>query len=149
SEQFSIALSNPTGEVDLVSPSSAVVTISEMRLITEPASDRAIALNTATMVAEPFRLTTEPNFGADQRTRISLFVEDLRVFPTFPTIIVDAVDAQQNHFQLPLEGVAFYTIFPFQQLIVRLPENLSTQVLFVTVRVNGSSSNTARIAIKP
>jgi hypothetical protein len=100
------------------------------------------------LVAEPFSLTTEPNFSTDQRTRISLFVQDLRAFQTFPTITVDAVDAQQNHFQLPLEAIAFYTFFPFQQLIVRLPENLSTQVLFVTVNVNGSGTNTARIAIK-
>jgi hypothetical protein len=150
SEQFSINLSNATGEVDIVSPSTAVVTIGEVRLITESATDdRAIALNATSLVAEPFSLTTEPNFSQDQRTRISLFVEDLRVFQTFPTIVVEAVDVQQNHIQLPLEGVAFYTFFPFQQLIVRLPENLSTPVLFVTVRVNGSSTNTARIAIKP
>jgi|SRR5829696_91217 len=149
SEQFSITLSNATGEADLVSPGSAVVTISDVRLVTESGSDRAIALNTASLVAEPFSLTTEPNFSADHRTRISLFVQDLRVFQTFPTIIVNAVDVQQNHFQLPLEAVAFYTIFPFQQLIVRLPENLNTEVLFVTVSVNGNSSNTARISIKP
>lgn len=148
-EQFSIILSNPTGEVDLVPPSSAVVTIGEIRLITETNSDRAIALNTMSLVVEPFSLTTEPNFSTDHRTRISLYVENLRLFQTFPTIIVDAVDAQQNHFQLPLEAVAFYSIFPFQQLIVRLPENLSTGVLFVTVNVNGSSSNTARISIQP
>src|SRR6185369_5154682 len=148
SEQFTISLSNPTGEVDLVSPSTAVVTISEVRLITEPGSDRAIALNAASMIAEPFSLTTEPNFSEDHRTRISLFVEDLRVFQSFPPIVVDAVDVQQNHFQLPLEAVAFYTIFPFQQIVVRLPENLNTPLLFITVRVNGSSSNTARISIK-
>ena len=149
SEQFSIALSNPTGEVDLATPSSAVVTIVEVRLITESSSDRAIALNAASLVAEPFNSTTEVNFSEDHRTRISLFVEDLRGFQTFPTITVDAVDDQQNHFLLPLEAVALYSNAPFQQLIVRLPQNLSTQVLFVTVSVNGSSSNTTRISIKP
>ena len=151
SEQFSLTLSNPTGEVDLAATSSAVVTIvdNEVRLFTASDSDRAIALNTATRLIEPFSLTTEMNFGADHRTRISLFVEDLRVYQAFPTIIVDAVDVQQNHFQLPLEVVAFYSSFPFQQLIIRLPENLSTGELFVTVIVNGNSSNTARISIAP
>ena len=148
-EQFSIILSNPTGEVDLVNPSSAVVTIGEPRLITQSATDdRAIALNGTSLVAEPFSLTTEPNFSADQRTRIAFFVEDLRVYQTFPTIVVDAVDVNQNHIQLPLEAVAFYTFFPFQQIIVRLPENLNTPLLFVTVSINGSATNTARIAIK-
>lgn len=150
-EQFSIALSNATGEVDIVSPSTAVVTIADggVRLITEANSDRAIALNTASLVAEPFSLQTETNFGTDQRTRISLFVEDLRVHQTFPAIVVKAVDVQQNQVQLPLEAVAFYSVFPFQQLIVRLPENLNTSLLFITVTVNGNPSNTARISIKP
>jgi Calx-beta domain-containing protein/carboxypeptidase family protein/WD40 repeat protein len=147
-EQFSITLSNATGEVDLVPPSSAIVTITEIRLITESSSDRAIALNTASLVAEPFSVTTDMNFSDDHRTRISLFIQDLRGFQTFPTIIVNAVDEQQNHFLLPLEAVALYTSFPFQQLIVRLPENLTSQVMFVTISVNGSSSNTARISIK-
>jgi hypothetical protein len=59
------------------------------------------------------------------------------------------MDTQQNHFQLPLEVVAFSSFFPFQTLIVRLPENLSTGTLFVTVSVNGGVSNTARISVKP
>jgi len=101
------------------------------------------------MVVEPFSLTTETNFGADHRTRISLFVEDLRIYQMFPTIIVDAVDTQQNHFQLPLEVIAFNSRLPFQQLVVRLPENLSTGELLVTVSVNGGLSNTARISVKP
>ena len=148
SEDFSITLSNATGEVDLASSDTVVVNITDVRLITETGTDRAIALNTATLVAEPFSLTTETNFGQDHRTRISLFIEDIRGFPAFPSIVIDAVDVQQNHIQLPLEAVAFYSIFPFQQLIVRLPENLNTPLLFVTVRVNGSSTNTARISMK-
>jgi Tol biopolymer transport system component len=151
SEQFSISLSNPTGEVDLATTITAVVTVidNEIRLVTEGESDRAIALNASSMVAGPFSLTTDTNFSADHRTRISLFVEDLRIHQTFPTITVDAVDAQQNHFQLPLEAVGFSPILPFQQLVVLLPDNLSTGELFVTVSVNGGLSNTARIAIKP
>ena len=147
-EQFSIALSNATGEVDIVSPSTAVVTINEIRLITETNSDHAIALNATSLVADPFSLTTESNFVADQRTRVSLFVEDLRAFPTFPPMVIEAVDAQQNHLVLPLEVAVFNTRFPFQQLIVRLPENLNTPILFVTVTINGSSTNTAWISIK-
>ena len=56
--------------------------------------------------------------------------------------------AQQNHFILPFEVAVFNTRFPFQQLIVRLPENLNTPILFVTVKINGSATNTAWISIK-
>lgn len=151
SEQFSIILSNPTGEVDLAVFNTAVVTIidNRIRIITRSESDRAIAVGVPIPLAEPFGLTTDWSFSEDHRTRISLFVEDLRIHQTFPTIVIEAIDVQQNRFQLPLEAIAFYSVFPFQQLIVRLPENLSTGELFVTVTVNGSVSNTGRISIKP
>lgn len=150
SEQFSIKLSEPTGEVDLANPSIAVITIqdNEPVLITEANSDRAIAFNAISFVAPPFSLTTEPNYSADTRTRISLFVENLQINP-LPTITVTAVDVQQNQFQLQLEAVAIFSGFPFSQLIVRLPENLSPGDLMITVNVNGQPSNTARISIKP
>lgn len=125
------------------------MTINEIRLLTQDNSDRALALNTLSKVAEPFSLTTEPNFSADQRTRISLFVQDLRVFQSFPTIVVKAVDAHQNRFELPFEILGVSSFFPFQQLVVRLPENLSTGELIITVTVNGSVTNVGRISIKP
>jgi len=66
-----------------------------------------------------------------------------------PAIVVDAVDASQNHFQFPLEAVVTFNDFSFKQLIVRLPENLPTGELLVTVTVNGQLSNRARIQIEP
>ena len=153
SEQFSIVLSNATGEVDIVpSLSVAVITIQDIQiqLLTQAGNDRAIALNASTFVVEPFSLTTtEMNFSADQRTRIFLFVQDLRVYQTFPQITVTAVDAKLNQFQLPLEVLAVSSVLPFQQLTVRLPSNLTTGELMVTVTVNGKASNKARITIKP
>lgn len=150
-EQFSITLRNPTGEVDLGTPSTATVTIADndVRLITEVDSDRAIAVNTTSLVAEPFSLTTQFNFSNDKRTRISLFVENLQFNQGFPPIIVEAMDSQLNTVQLPLEAIASFSAFPFTQLIVRLPENLSPGVVFVAVRVNGQLSNSARISIQP
>jgi len=152
-EQFSITLSNPTGEVDLGTISTATLTIvdNDTRLITEDNSDRALALNSPLLVTGPFSLTTFPNFSTDSRTRISLFVEGLEFNQgvPLPPLNVRAVDIQQNQFQLPLEVIAFHSIFPFSQWIVRLPENLSPGDLMVTVTVNGQPSNSARISIKP
>jgi Tol biopolymer transport system component len=152
-EQFSITLSNPTGEVDLGNISTATLTIvdNDTDLITEIDSDRALAVNATLLVKGPFSLTTAPNFSADTRTRISFFVEGLQFNPglPLPPISVQAVDIQQNQFQLPLEAIAFYSSFPFTQLIVRLPDNLSLGDVMVTVRINGQPSNSARISIKP
>ncbi|HSE23746.1 MAG TPA: carboxypeptidase regulatory-like domain-containing protein [Pyrinomonadaceae bacterium] len=150
SEQFSISLSNSTGEVDIASPSTVLITIldNEPQLLTESNSDRAIAINATSFLAGPFRRTTELNFSTDTRTRLSLFMDGLILNP-LPAIAVDAVDASQNHFQLPLEAVVFFNDFSFKQLIVRLPENLPTGELVVTVTVNGQLSNSARIQIAP
>lgn len=151
SEQFSISLSNPTGEVDLANPSTLTLTIvdNEVQLVTENDTDRAIALNTTSQVAGPFSLTTESNFGTDLRTRVSLFVYDLQFNQGTPLISVEAIDSQQNHLQLPLEAIAVSSAFPFRQLIVRLPTNLPPGDLLITIRVNGFLSNSARISIKP
>jgi hypothetical protein len=152
-ERFSISLSNPTGEVDLGTISTATLTIvdNDTRLFTEDDSDRAIVLNSTLLVTGPFSLTTSPNFSTDPRTRISLFIEGLEFNPgvPLPPISVNAVDIQQKTFQLPLEAIAFYSTLPFSQLIVRLPENLSPGDLMVTVTVNGQPSNSARILIRP
>ncbi|HKU74603.1 MAG TPA: carboxypeptidase regulatory-like domain-containing protein, partial [Pyrinomonadaceae bacterium] len=152
-EQFSISLSNPTGEVDLGTLSTATLTIvdNDTRVLTEDDSDRAIVLSNPLLVTGPFSLTTSPNFSTDPRTRISLFVEGLEFNQgvQLPPISVQAVDIQQNQFQLPLEAIAFYTTLPFSQIIVRLPGNLSPGDLMLTVTVNGQPSNSARISIKP
>jgi Tol biopolymer transport system component len=157
SEQFSISLSNPTGEVDLGTPSSATVTITDNdpttpKLYTETGSDRAIAFNATSMVAAPFHLTTPLNFSDDTRTRISFFVENLQINSCQgpPVIAVEAEDALLNHFQLPLEAVISYTgNAPFRQVIVLLPENLSAGDLLITISTNGLVSNKARITIQP
>ena len=150
-EDFSITLSNPTGEVDLgfITNSTLFITDNEPRILTETNSDRALAINATSFVAGPFTLTTFPNYSTDSRTRLSLFVEDLQFNQGFPAIVVEAVDAQQNRFQLPLEIVGVSSFFPFRQLIVRLPENLPAGELMIIVSANGGPSDPARITLKP
>jgi hypothetical protein len=150
-EQFSIKLTDPTGEVDLANPSTAVINITDNEpvLVTEANSDRAITLNAVSLVAAPFTVMTDPNYSSDKRTRISLFTENIQFGPVFPKIVVTAVDIQQTQFVLTLEAVIGFTAFPFNQLIVRLPENLSPGDLMVTITVDGQPSNAARISVKP
>lgn len=118
------------------------------RIVTETDSDRAIALDAVTLVAGPFSVTTENNLSPDTTTRIALFVEDLQFIPG-STLVVSGVDAQLRQFQLPVEALAAFSNFPFEQLIVRLPGNVAVGDLMITVVVNGQLSNTARISIKP
>lgn len=157
-ETFTIALSNPTGEVDLATPSTATVTITNAApqppvtpiLVTDGSTDLALALNATNMVAGDFDLTTQQNFSNDQRTRVSLFIEGASACEQASEYSVEAQDAQMNRFALPLEAVLKLPgSNPYAHLIVRLSENLPAGELFVTVKVRGLSSNRARLIIGP
>lgn len=154
-EQFSISLSNPTGEVDLGTPSIATITMTDKVapiLFTESNSDVVIALNATSFVAGPFKLMTPLNFSLDSRTRISIFAQNLPLNPCQGSLVitVNAEDSQHNHFQLPLEAIATTSgSNPLIQLIVRLPENLSAGDLWITVSTPGFISNKAKISIQP
>jgi len=154
-EQFSISLSNPTGEVDLGAPGSATITITDKispTLFTEANSDVAIALNATSFVTGPFKLTTPINFSLDTRTRISIFAQNLQLNPCQGSLVitVDAEDSQHNRFQLPLEAIATTSgTNPLVQLILRLPESLIPGELWISVNTQGLTSNRARITIQP
>jgi Tol biopolymer transport system component len=157
-EAFNITLSNPTGEVELASPSTATITIMNINpqpavqplLITESSGDLAVALNNINLVAGPFLLTTPQNFSTDLRTRLSLFVQNVSACDQLTEYEVQAQDAQQNIFALPVESVIKLPgNNPFAQLIVRLPEDLPSGELTVTAKVRGLISNSARLVIGP
>jgi hypothetical protein len=156
-EQFSISLTKPSGEVDLGTPSNATITIADNdpattpKVVTETNSDRAIAIHSTNWLQGPFHLITPLNLSSDTRTRISIFVENLQFNPCqgLSVITVDAEDAQQGHFSLPLEAVVKVPgNNPFRQLIVRLPENLDSGELLLTISVGGTASNRVRISVR-
>ena len=152
-EQFTVRLSNPTGEVDLVAPSTFTVTITDnepapgLKLATATNSDRAIALNAASFMAEVFGLTTVPTFGLDNRTRLLFFVENL---PSNTPVIVEADDSLQNHFQLAVESISELPgSNPFSQVMVRLPDNLTPGDVIVKISAGDLFSNKVRITVQP
>jgi Tol biopolymer transport system component len=112
-ETFSIVLSNPTGEVDLVSPSTATITIKDKNSTASPDlqierfSDYAIALNSVTFMRGPFTIFSTDNFSLDQRTRILLFLKNVKVNPGDPPSVVTVTGETSTHqvYQLPVEDV--------------------------------------------
>ena len=155
---FSVALSNPTGQVDLADPSSVTVVLtapappSSLLLATQPNSNRAVALNSANLVAEPFGSSTPINFSPDTKTRVSFFVSGVQFNACQGTnsLFYDVTDSQQHHSFGTVEGVVKLPgSNPYIQLSVPLPQGLISGDLVFSFTLGNLTSNTARISIQP
>jgi glucose/arabinose dehydrogenase len=115
-------------------------------LLTEQNSDLAIALDSVTMVRDPFPLTNVFNFSADRRTRLMLFGMNLNLLPG-EVLTARAEDAALNVYPLAVEFVGKVPGFDWlTEVVVRLPDNTpAAQSIFVSVTLHGRTSNKARV----
>lgn len=112
---------------------------------------RAAALDSVTKDSEPFHVLSSHNFATDGHTRITLFLVGLALSPAdAPFVTVQAEDAQQHVFDLPVEGTASVKNLSWiSQVTVRLPDTLAAAGnLNVTVTVRGKASNKATLRIE-
>jgi hypothetical protein len=136
---------------------------SQVTLISNSTSTRAIALETITMRAEPFNLTMPVSFGPDNRTRITLYGMNIGLLPgegaSAFTADLESLEGGQRRLysalvehvgqvpaQTPGQPTPYHWLY---QIIIRLPDNLPANVGDVLVRVNwrGAASNRVRVAI--
>lgn len=148
---FNVNLTAPTNAT--ISDGQGVGTILDDDapvLSTEQNSQRAIALDTVISVRDPFVITNDQYFGADKRTRVSLFATNLALKQGLQ-ITAQAVDSQQVSHQLQVEFVGGLPTFPgFTQIVVKLPDGIVTAGdLHVTVTVRGKTSNVILAGVKP
>lgn len=120
-------------------------------LLTEENSERALALNAATQVREPFSVITRHNFSEDQRTRIMLFAMNVELLPDEdPSVLMALAEtAQRGTIQLPIEYTGKVPrFFWLTQLNVRLPEELENAGdVWLSLKLRGVQSNKAMISI--
>ena len=121
----------------------------EPMLISEPGSDSAVALDSVTLVRDPFPLTNIFNFSADHRTRLMLFGMNMALLPG-DAVTARAEDAALNVYPLtvefvgPLPGADGVT-----QIVVRLRDNTpSGQTLFVSATLRGRTTNKVRVRMQ-
>ena len=128
------------------------VQFNEPMLISEIGSDSAVALDSVTMVRDPFPLTNIFNFSTDQRTRLMLFGMNMALMAgeNSSAVTARAEDAALNVYPLtvefvgPLPGVDDVT-----QIVVRLPDNTpSGQSLLVSATLRGRTTNKVRIRMQ-
>ena len=120
-------------------------------LITEEDSDIAVALDSVSMVRDPFSLTS-PFLISTHRTRLMLFGVNLDLLPSenAAAVTARAEDELQNIFPLTVEFVGKVPGFDWlTEIVVRLPDNApANQAIFVSVTLRGQTSNKVRIRMK-
>jgi uncharacterized protein GlcG (DUF336 family) len=121
-------------------------------LVSEATSTRAVALESATRVREPFALNSPVRFGADARTRLMLFAMNLHLAAGegASALTADAEDASHHVYSLAVEYVG---AVPGQEwmsaVVVRLNDQLAEDAGDVLVRITykGASSNRVRVGL--
>ena len=140
---FNISLPNFT-----ITPNSTAAPI----LLTEENTNRAFALDSLTLLRDPFTLATSYNFSWDQRTRIMLFAVGLELMPgeSISVVAAQAEDSGHNIYPLTVESVDKVPGYDWlTQVNVRLPDGLANAgVVLVSVSLRNAVSNKAVIEVR-
>lgn len=120
-------------------------------LISEATSTRAIALESVTLKAEPFPLTSTVQFSTDTRTRICIFAMGLELLPGegASAFSADAQDGTGKLYALRIEHGAQVPAFPgITMFIVRLSDDMGDLGdVLLRLNLHGMGSNRVRVAI--
>src|ERR1041385_949395 len=84
--------------IALLAPSKARLASAPI-LLSKANSTRAIAVESTTLLAEPFPVTAPAPFGLDTRTRVTLFATNLSLLPGETAANVTATAEDVNHIQ--------------------------------------------------
>lgn len=120
-------------------------------LLTDSNTNRAIALDSVTLLREPFNVSALVNFSLDQRTRIMLFATGLELMPgeSISVVTAQAEDSAHRIYPLSVEYVGKVPMFDWlTQLNVRLPDGLGAGDVLVSVSVRGAASNKVIVGIQ-
>jgi TolB protein len=122
-------------------------------LLTQQNSLRSAALDSVTLVSEPFGITNIHNFSTDQRGRVSLFAASIDLWPNEPVSVItaQAEDSLGNIFPLTIEAFSAVPNFPWlKQIVVKLPDEIADKVeVRVSIKARDASSNKVIVKVKP
>lgn len=153
SERFVAFLCAGLGVILCTAVVSAAPSLSPTLISVSAGSTRAVALESVSMRAEPFSLSSEANFSPnDPRTRVTLFVMnlDLLAGETQNSLTADAEDAAHVHYPLKVEYVGTVPNFDgIYMVVMRLNDSMTANLGDVLIRLNlhGLGSNRVRVAI--
>ena len=156
-ETFFVNLMNPVDAT--IADAQGVVTIANddtLKLILDesgPGANQAAALDSMLAVRDPFRVLSVAdwlNLGSDRNTRVIVF-SNLQLNPgeAVSLVTVNLLDSGNQSSDVPAEDVRALLNTPFTQVTFRLPNNLSSGVVQVTIKMRGHTSNTGTVRIVP
>jgi hypothetical protein len=119
-------------------------------ILTDEITLRAAALDSVTMVHEPFSLENIFNFSSDHRTRITFFATGIDLLPGEPlsSVTVQLEDTDHRIYPLVVEDIRPLPNFDFSQITVKLPDSLTLEGDHqVTLTFHGVTSNKPLIRI--
>ena len=121
-------------------------------LIAEEGTDSAVAVEPVTRARDPFPLTQVPAFGADARTRVMLFAQNVALLPgeSASALTATAEDAAHNVYSLTVERVDPVPGFEWMSsVVVRLGDQMtdSTGEVLIGVTLRGLQSNRVRFRV--
>ncbi len=154
-ETLFINLTNPVNAT--LADAQGVVTIANddtLKLILDesgPSANQATAFESMLLVRDPFRVLSIAEWldlGSDRNTRVTIF-SNLQLNPreAVSIVTVNLLDSSNQSFDVPAQDVRALLNTPFTQVTFRLPNNLSSGVVQVTIKMNGHTSNTGTVRI--
>ena len=150
-EIINLVLSSSLGGVMEGSPFTSTVTIlddDKPLIVTEESTGRAVALDSVTLLGEPFPLTTIHNLSLDQRTRIVLFATGIDLMPN-ENITVQMDDLLNRSYPLVVEDVRKVPNFDWlTQIVVKLPDSIELEADYrISITFRGTTGNKPSISI--
>ena len=123
------------------------------RLLTEESTERALAVESVTLLRGPFSLATTHQFSSDPATRVTLFAADMSLTEAEAASAVtgQAEDSQGRVYPVTVEYVGKpANLDQLSQIIIKLPAEVeSAGDIRVSLSVRGVISNRVLISIKP
>lgn len=122
-------------------------------LLTNSITGRATAVDSVTLVGEPFSITSAQNFfSSDHRTRVTLFGYNLELKngEDLSAITAQAEDSQHKVYVLSVEAAEEVPNFNWiKGVTVKLPDELQgAGNVFVKIGLRGMASNQAALSIR-
>jgi phosphatidylserine/phosphatidylglycerophosphate/cardiolipin synthase-like enzyme len=118
-----------------------------------PAVDQIASLDSARLVRDPFPVVNESdlfNVTSDRNTRVTVFVRNLQLAPgeAASSVVVSLVDASNQSFDVPAEGVRTESNTGIVEVVFRLPTSLAVGRCTVVVKAHGQVSNAGSLRIR-